>query len=299
MLNPGRRAACILGCGLFVAVFQCGARTGLNVPEERVIPDVADALEEDVHEEDVAEEDVIVIDAMGNCPPEATLIYITGSGGALYSFWPPSFMFTFIGNLTCTTSPTHMTVDRHGVALVVADGQLYRASTVDAACAAVTNWTPQPAGFKDFALTFVGTNNNDTSLYLLGDTSVGLFDIVMGTFTIVGAPPIPNIMMGGDMTANGDGTLYFLHDISQPVLYDLDPTDAHVLRSFVVSASGGGSQALAYFGGLFYAFEDNVVSSFDTATNTTTFLGIAPIDVTGAGQSTCVPTTPTDAGAPD
>jgi hypothetical protein len=41
------------------------------------------------------------------------------------------------------------------------------------------------------------------------------------------------------------------------------------------------------------------VSSFDTVTSTTVSLGVAPIEVTGAGQSTCVPNTPTDAGAPD
>jgi hypothetical protein len=41
------------------------------------------------------------------------------------------------------------------------------------------------------------------------------------------------------------------------------------------------------------------VYSYDVATMTTTMLGNAPISVTGAGQSTCVPTSPTDAGAPD
>ena len=101
-----------LGLLTLVAV-QCGARTGLLAPEpDGSLPDVREI---DVREEDVHEEDAVFIDATGNCPPEATLIYVTGEGGALYSFWPPSFTFTFIGNLTCTTAPTHMTVDRHGV----------------------------------------------------------------------------------------------------------------------------------------------------------------------------------------
>ena len=277
-------------------VLQCGARTGLYAPEQF---DAADAHLDARHEPDAQEEDAVFIDATGNCPPEATLIYITGTGGALYSFWPPSFTFTFIGNLTCTTAPTHMTVDRHGVAWVVANGMLYRASTIDASCVAVGNWTPNPApGFTDFALTFVGTTSTDTHLYMMDSTPrLALFDTDAGSFAVVGDPPISNAV--GDMTSNGDGTLYFLHDILQPALYEIDPATATILNDYDIAASGGGSQALAYFGGLFYAFEDDNVSSYEIATNTTTSLGIAPINVTGAGQSTCVPTTPTDAGAPD
>jgi len=55
---------------------------------------------------------------------------------------------------------------------------------------------------------------------------------------------------------------------------------------------GGGDQALAFYGGSFYAFEDNVVYQFDPSTQKTTMLGKAPLQVTGAGQSTCVPTVP-------
>ena len=92
---------------------------------------------------------------------------------------------------------------------------------------------------------------------------------------------------------------FFLEDIAQPVLYELDPSSTHVIQTWSVGASEGGSQALAYFGSLFYAFESNIVSSFDPVTSTTKWLGVAPLEVTGAGQSTCVPSTPTDASAPD
>ena len=281
-------------------VYACGARTGLYAPELADATDVS-VRQKDAHEEDAAEEDAAVfIDATANCPPEATLIYITGTGGSLYSFWPPGFAFTLIGVLTCTNAPTHMTVDRHGVAWVVANGMLYRASTHDATCVPVGNWTPNPApGFSDFALTFIGTTDNDTSLYVLGQQSLGLFDTDAGTFSVVGTPPITNLTQGGDMTSNGDGTPYFVHDVASPVLYDLDPKTAQIIQSYSVAATGGGSEALAYFGGRFYGFWDNNAYSYDTATQTTTSLGLAPIQVTGAGQSTCVPTTPTDAGAPD
>ncbi len=280
--------------GALIFSAQCGARTGLLVPFEAQAEDVRT---EDVRAEDAREEEVVVIDATGNCPTEATLIYVTGTGGALYSFWPPSFTFTLVGNLTCTSSPTHMTVDRHGVAWVVANSKLYRASTTDASCIEVDNWTANPApGFNDFALSFVGTTLDDTSLYILGSPDLGLFDTKAGTFTVIGAPGVSTF---GDMTSNGDGTLYYLQDVATPTLYELDPKTASIMQTYSVNAQGGGAQALAFFGGLFYAFESNVVSSFDTVTKTTTELGTAPLDVTGAGQSTCVPDTPTDASLPD
>ncbi len=45
-----------------------------------------------------------------SCPPNAQMVYVTGEPAELWSFWPPTFTFTKIGDVTCT-SPTHMTVD--------------------------------------------------------------------------------------------------------------------------------------------------------------------------------------------
>ena len=117
------------------------------------------------------------------------------------------------------------------------------------------------------------------------------------TFTPIGSPAVAGIL--GDMTTNGDGTLYFLNDAPTLNLYDINPANAAVKKTYTIpNASGGGDQALAYFGGRFYAFEDDVVYEYDPVANTTKNLGMAPISVTGAGQSTCVPTMPTDAGPP-
>jgi hypothetical protein len=291
---PLRTLQLVAGVALAAA---CGARTGLLAPEEL---DASDVTEHDAKtDRDAAEEDAPVIDEFQpdgpDCPTEATLIYVTGTAGELWSFWPPSFTFTLIGTLTCSDSPTHMTVDRNGIAWVVSSGAIYRASTIDASCSPVSTWTPQ-TGFGDFSLSFVGLSNTDTSLYLLGDTSLARFDTVAGTFTIVGAPSIPTF---GDMTSNGDGTLYFLNDSVPRNLYELSPTNADVLNEYPVASTSTGTQALAYFGALFYLFENDVVYAYDPLTITTTQIGTAPINVTGAGQSTCVPTSPTDASAPD
>lgn len=235
-------------------------------------------------------------DAAIDCPPSAKLIYVTGIGAELWSFWPPTFTFKKIGTLTCTTFPTHMTVDRMGVAWVVGDaGMLYKTSTKTAQCAALPTWKQQ-AGFSDYALSLIGLSNNDSLLYVLGQTNLAHFDIITGKFQNVGALSVPTF---GDMTSNGDGTLYYLNDSNPLHLYEINPSSAAVMKTYTINAPGGGNQALAYFGGRFYAFENGAVYEYDTVANTTKNLGNAPLQITGAGQSTCVPTVPQEAGPPN
>jgi hypothetical protein len=248
-------------------------------------------------------------DNSGDCPASAKLVYITGVGSKLYSFYPPTFTFTPIGTLDCLGSeytPTHMTVDRTGTAWVVAWNEnnvssLFTASTADASCQKVASWTPDPTGpFWDFALTFVGTSNTpDTTLYILGSTGgpdatngkavLGSFDTSTGAVTTIGMPDVANA--GGDMTTNGDGTLYYLQDTKRLELYQLLPSNGAIGKTYAPSATGGGDQALAFWGGSFYPFEANIAYQYDPSTKETTMLGPAPFQVTGAGQSTCVPMT--------
>jgi hypothetical protein len=216
---------------------------------------------------------------------------VTGVGAELWSFFPPTLKFTLVGTLNCLSSPDYMTVDRQGSAWVLAAGQLYKASTVDASCAAVPTWPPQPAGYLA-GLTFVGTSNAiDNTLYLMSSTNLARFDVPSGMMTTVGPAPVANAF--GDMTSNGDGTLYFLNQ-AQVTLYDVSPTTGAVLSTAALNAQvqAGGSQALAFWGGSFYAFEQDVIYQYDPVMKTTTSLGNAPLMVTGAGQSTCVPKTP-------
>ena len=223
-----------------------------------------------------------------DCPPSAKLIYVTGEGSQLYSFAPQTAKFTLIGTLTCLDSPTHMTVDRTGTAWVVSDGNLYKASTTTAACSAVATWTPDPINFGDFALTFLGTTNaTDNTLYMLGDFGeLGAFNTVTGHVTSMGTV---SLQPSGDMTTNGDGTLYFLMQAEMQTLNQLNPTNASVIKSWTTGEDSENSQALAYYGGLFYDFIGNAVYTYDTTTGVAKSLGMAPLMVTGAGQSTCVP----------
>ena len=229
-------------------------------------------------------------DASAGCPESATLVYVTGVGSQLWSFYPPTLKFTLIGTLSCLSSPTHMTVDRQANAWVVSSGMIYKASTANAACSAVPTWTPNFGDFTDFALTFVGTTNTvDNTLYLMGN-SLGKFNIATGALTTIAAAPDPNPI--GDMTSNGDGTLFFLLDHTNVTLFDLSPANGSVISQAPIAATGGGAQALAFWGGSFYAFENNIIYQYDPIKKTTKSLGMAPLQVTGAGQSTCVPKVP-------
>jgi len=228
-------------------------------------------------------------DASGDCPPSARLIYVTGSSNQLFSYNPETADFTLIGTFDCLQNPTHMTVDRTGTAWVVANGLLYTASTSSAHCTQVPNWTAGVFTFSDFALSFVGTTGTDTTLYVLDDSAnLASFDTVTGNRTMITQLAGFGSALG-DMTSNGNGHLYFIHDVPNQTLYELTPTSGAVVNSWVTTETGGGSEALAFYGGLFYDFLNSDVFTFDPTTHVATSIGTAPLEVTGAGQSTCVP----------
>jgi hypothetical protein len=191
------------------------------------------------------------------CPPSATQVYVTGEGSKLYSFNPPDQKFTLVGTFDCLTNPTHMTVDRLGNAWVVADGQLYKASTTDAHCSPVGNWNFD-FNYSDFSLSFVGLQDTDSTLYVLnGSSKLSAFDTGTGKLTSIGTVGVPATL--GDMTSNGDGTLYFLLDVQKPTLYQFDTSNGATRSSAALNATGGGTQALAFWGGRFYAFENDAI----------------------------------------
>lgn len=226
-----------------------------------------------------------------DCPASAKLVYVTGPDADLYSFYPPTLAFTKIGKIACTSAPSHMTVDRHGIAWVVSDGRLYRVSTADAACAEVTTWTPDVKRFADFSLAFIGTTaSDDDPLYVLGQTSelLASFDATSGAVTPIGTATLTASI--GDMTTDGDGRLYLLVDEDPRTLVQLDPASAKSLASYEVNSAPVSDQALAYYGGAFYVFEGTLLFRYDlSTTKQAVALGSSPISVTGAGQSTCVP----------
>lgn len=236
-----------------------------------------------------------------DCSDAAKLIYLTGDTGELWSFNPQDLSYKRIGAFDCLQYPTHMTVDRAGVAWVVdVTGQIFKASTTDAKCSPVPTWKPptQPVdagifgvNLGNFALSFAGTTGiYDNTLYLLSPTLFQKFDVAAGTVTTISNSP--SVSSTGDLTSNGDGTLYFLRNTRPPVIFNINPTTGAKISESPLNTPpgvGGANSGFAFWGGSFWAFESSVLYRYDPGTKTTTMIGDAPFSVTGAGQSTCVP----------
>jgi len=228
--------------------------------------------------------------APSDCPPSARFIYVTGESNQLFSYRPETGDFKLVGAFDCLSGPTHMTVDRKGTAWVVASSLLYRASTEDAHCSRVESWTPGVNDFADFSLSFVTTTAcADPHLYVLDDSArLASFDPATGVRTIIRT--LAGFADGvGDMTSDGDGHLYFVHDVTAQRLFEIRPSSGEVVDSWRTTETGGVDEALAFYGGLFYDFLDSNVYTFDPTTGAARSIGTAPLSVTGAGQSTCVP----------
>jgi hypothetical protein len=226
-----------------------------------------------------------------DCPAEAKLVYLAGNLDELWSFYPPTLTFTKVGRLSCP-SPWHMTVDRKGVAWLVSNGQLYNASTKDATCTPVPTWKSTTTLY-DFALTFVGTATEPNALLYLVDDSGALssFDPGSGTVAKVGTPF--SSVITGDMTSNGDGTIYYSDQTPPHPLHEIAPSDGAMLSTATTGISASGTQALAFWGGIFYVFVSRDLYGYDPKTKTTQLVATnaTTFAVTGAGQSTCVPQT--------
>lgn len=230
-----------------------------------------------------------------DCSEAAKLIYLTGDTSELWSFNPQDLSYKRIGPFDCLKYPTHMTVDRAGVAWVVDTfGGIYKASTTDAKCTAVTTWkVPGELSTGNFALSFAGTTGiSDNTLYILTPTLFQKFDVAAGTLTTVGDSPFDSA--SGDLTSSGDGTLHFLRNKRPPIIYNLDTSGSKISEATLGTPAGvGGANAgFAFWGGSFWAFESSVLYRYDPTTQATTEIGKAPFSVTGAGQSTCVPKAP-------
>jgi hypothetical protein len=258
---------------------------------------------------DVSDDVPIVTD----CPDAAaTFIYVITEDDRLYSFYPPSADFTFIGTVDCPGSSGNawsMAVDRAGNAYVLYEatgggggGPVYQVDTATAACKSLP-YKPGQMGFDYFGMGFA-TNGDGPSetLYLEGDTylsdagATGLASLDTTTWRVapIGAttPPI----QGGELTGTGTGDLYvffFYEEDGSTYLGQLDKTTGQLIASMKTAITiGDDSFAMAYWGGDFYLFTDSAAAKYSPSTETTV-ANYATLggghDIVGAGVSTCAP----------
>jgi len=287
---------------------SCGARTGLLAPEEEEAsvdakPDVHDAHEEDAMiEEDASEEDVVFPDVpiISDCPDAgATLVYVLGSANELYSFYPPTLAFTSIGTITCPakSSPNSMAVTRSGIAFTnFLDGNLYEISTENAACKATT-YVPNQDNVTTYGMGYAGLPDGGEQLYVSENgskTAIGLGFIDTTSFTLNFIGAFQPQQFNCELSGTGAGQLFgFCPFGSGSYLIEINPTNAAVSSSHQLSAgSNNTSFAFAFWGGDFWIFTGNgqsTVTEYDPVAQKETTVATAPIEIVGAGVSTCAP----------
>jgi len=295
-----RRVVALVWIALAAA---CGARTGLLAPESEdasqpdVKHDVHDAIAEDVHEEDAQEEDVVFPDVpiISDCPDAGdTLVYVLGSQRELYSFHPPTLTFKSIGTIGCPTAsnPNSMAVTRSGIAFTnFASGELFEVSTANAACKS-TPYKANQLGWTTYGMGYSGNADGGETLYVSGFSSQGLGMIDTTSFTLVPVGQYqPNEQFPCELTGTGDGKLYgFCPFGSGAWFHEIDPQTAKILSSHQLSTGGKAfAWAFAFWGGDFWLFLNGNVTKYDPITQTETSMTQAPIQIVGAGVSTCAP----------
>ncbi len=287
-------------------VAACGARTGLLAPEASDASidahhDAHDAAGEDAVEEDAPEEDVVFPDVpiVSDCPDAgATLVYVLGAANELYSFYPPTLAFKSIGTISCPgpSSPNSMAVTRSGIAFTnFLDGELFEISTANAACKKTT-YVPKQQNWTTYGMGYAGDSDGGETLYVAGNGTtntlgLGFIDTQGFTLGVVGplTPQQPNCELSG----TGAGQLFgFCPFGSGSFLIEIDPATGKVLSSHQLSVGGVTSFAFAFWGGDFWIFTGNgssTVTKYDPLTQKESNVATAPIEIVGAGVSTCAP----------
>jgi len=299
---------------LGAATGGCGARTGLGAPivDASLVdhapdghPDAdADAdVEEDAPEEDVVFPDVPVVTSCVDAG--ITYIYVITEQNELYSFYPPTLAFTAIGPIACPTTgsatPFSMGVDRSGIGYsVFTDGELFRISTLNAACQKTTYVSGQH-GFTTFGMGFEGADDAGETLYVAQTASVapqlGSIDTKTFQLDVIGQFQ-PQKSGRCELTGTGDGRLFAF---CVPALgtggeiVQLDPSTAQILaETFVPIGGANDAFAYAFWGGDFWMFTapaDGIttVTKYDPVAQTATAVATFQFTVVGAGVSTCAP----------
>jgi hypothetical protein len=245
-----------------------------------------------------------------DCPDaDATLVYVVTQEFDLYSFYPPTAIFTRIGHISCPapsgTTPFSMAVDRKGAAYVAYVDEtsatqtvvvgLYRVSTATAACIG-TPFIPRQRGFLTFGMGFVSnTNGPDETLFLASDEAAALGTIDAKSFVVNVVGPFQPPISRPELTGTGDGRLFaFYQSGTASAIAQVDKSSGNlVAESPLPAIQQINHWAFAFWGGDFYTFTGpsgtTDVNRFRPLDNSITLVTTLNGSIVGAGVSTCAP----------
>jgi hypothetical protein len=259
------------------------------------------------------------------CTAASQLVYVLSNRGEIYSFDPPTKVFTKVATLDCpigAMSPNSMAVDRQGHAWVnyfssdddgdVVDGSIFQVDIATGRCQAIP--IALPGGWYQVGMGFSSAVTDPTdTLYVAANHAagacsgvegsgpgLGVIDLNTGTLSAIG--PFSGALAGqnAELTGTGDGRLFGFFELSVAEIAPIDKATA--ATSAPVSIPGvqcPSAFAFSFWGGDFYLFTahpffHSSVAHFTSADGTldTNYVADAGFTIVGAGASTCAPTIP-------
>lgn len=236
-----------------------------------------------------------------NCSsPSILYIYVVTTQGNLWSFYPPTAVFTPIGPVDCqgaVGTPFSMAVDRAGTAYVeysvngAQPTSIYRVSTRDGSCTRTPFVPSNP--MQVFGMGFVGDPDGATdTLYIAEPGQLDTLDVNTFRVSEVGA----FIPERAELTGTGDGRLFTYFEpqnATSTVIDQVDPTSGAIVASSPLSMVSIFDFAFGYWGGDFYIFNGSgttsTVTRFSPGDGSQVVIAMLPESIVGAGVSTCAP----------
>ncbi len=233
----------------------------------------------------------------------AMLVYLLSNDSTLWSFYPPTALFTMIGPIACpaTSGPNSMAVDHSGTAYVgFLSGEMFRVSTATAECEP-TAFVPGQGGFPfTFGMGFSGNSDGGAeALYVAGGAAGGpassLASIDTTTFSLEMVGEFNPAIDTPELTGTGAGDLFAFYAAgSGSAIGQIDKTNAEVTgQSMLPGVTQGTSYAFAIWGGDFYTFTapagETIVTRFRPSDGSIIQIATSPQTIVGAGVSTCSP----------
>ena len=264
------------------------------------------------------------------CNARTKQVYLLSRNKELLRFDPQVMQISVVGTLNCPDSspPFSMSVDNYANAWILyqppglgvnLQGNIYKASTVDASCVSTSFVPGKTAGFDLFGMGFVAdaAGSLQETLFVAGQKFTTMFDLLTGApaanvngnlgsmktlgLSITSLATLTGGLGTPELTGTGTGELWgFFPSASPPIIGQIDKNTGEILTSHdLTSLNISQTEAWAFvaWGGDFYLF-------LKTATDVHSkiwkieggdgspllAMDNAGYSIVGAGVSICAPT---------
>jgi len=244
-----------------------------------------------------------------DCSAASQLAYVFSLSNEIYSFDPPTKVFTKVATPDCQASgtPNSMAIDRNLVAWLNYIGGIYKFD-LNTKTGCTPSGITLPAGFAQIGMGFSSYTAAGTTetLYIDGIGGGGLAKIVNNTVVPIGKFSNDSALTGQscELTGTGDAKLYgYFTTFPEVRVAQIDKTSANILSDFALPGISPPSDwAFTFWGGDFYLYAapgtnntgNSSVIHYTPSTKAVdpTYVADVGFQIIGAGVSTCAPLTP-------